>query len=399
MGFNTGGGGGISGATDVALSGVQDNEVLTYDSSSSKWQNALGGSGFGSSTAIVVAANDAPAKVKSGADFVCSGSNDQVQINQATEKAFDDNRPQVILAGGRFYISNKIIVYPHIEIKGLGLGTSVTSVGMPAVGMFELYDEHTNLTHLRDMTLYGNYSAGGQSHALYYLNEDAGGNDGNMGTYFPGSNPDSSHRINNLYIQGFTGGTRHGLWISKNCRDAEVTGVRISQTSGTAFYIDGSDNKYVCCTASAANVGFHVAGGNTVMTNCKSAYSIQEGILVTSSRAQLVGVIAQDSGTHGFSVSGVDPTLSGCVADSSSRLSTTAYGLRVATSRAFIDGINLYDRGQSANRQDRGVDMSNANDIFLTGSCRTPNGTNYVNGSPTGYVRLNQIGSTVLKIG
>jgi len=39
MGFNPGGSGGIAGASDVALSGVQDNEVLTYDSASSKWQN------------------------------------------------------------------------------------------------------------------------------------------------------------------------------------------------------------------------------------------------------------------------------------------------------------------------------------------------------------------------
>lgn len=404
MGFSPPGGGGgsgsIAGASDVTLNSPQDDQVLAYDDGSAKWQNAFSGSGgSGGSAAIVVASSDAPTAVKSTADYVCDGTADQVQINQAIEQAFDDNRPQVILAGGRFYISNRVVMYPHVEVRGLGLGTSVTSVGMPAVGMFELFDHHTNLTHLRDMTLYGNYSAGGQSHALYYLNEDSGGNDGNMGTYFPGSNPDSAHRIHNLYVQGFTGGTRHGLWISKNCRDAEATGVRISQVSGTAFYIDGSDNKYVSCTASAANVGFHVSGGNTVITNCKSAYSVEEGFLVTSSRAQLVGAIAQDSGTHGFNVSGVDPTLVGCVADSNSRLTTSAYGLKVSSSRAFIDGINLYDRGQSTNRQNRGIDFTGSSDVFLTGSCRLASGSAYVNGTPTGYVRLNQIGSSVLKIG
>lgn len=40
MGFNPGGNSGISGATDVALNSVLDNEVLAYDSTTSKWSNA-----------------------------------------------------------------------------------------------------------------------------------------------------------------------------------------------------------------------------------------------------------------------------------------------------------------------------------------------------------------------
>jgi len=39
MGFNPGGGGAISAATDVAFNSVQDDQVLTYDAGSSKWQN------------------------------------------------------------------------------------------------------------------------------------------------------------------------------------------------------------------------------------------------------------------------------------------------------------------------------------------------------------------------
>lgn len=39
MGFNPSGGGGISGASDVALNSTQDNQSLTYDSASDKWVN------------------------------------------------------------------------------------------------------------------------------------------------------------------------------------------------------------------------------------------------------------------------------------------------------------------------------------------------------------------------
>lgn len=39
MAFNSGGGGGIAQASDVALSGVANNQVLAYDGTSVKWTN------------------------------------------------------------------------------------------------------------------------------------------------------------------------------------------------------------------------------------------------------------------------------------------------------------------------------------------------------------------------
>lgn len=42
MSFNPGGGGGsssIAGSTDVALSNVQNSQVLAYDNGAAKWQN------------------------------------------------------------------------------------------------------------------------------------------------------------------------------------------------------------------------------------------------------------------------------------------------------------------------------------------------------------------------
>lgn len=52
MGFGGGSGGGssVAGSSDVALSSPTNNDVLTYDSTSSKWKNAIGGSGGGAVT-------------------------------------------------------------------------------------------------------------------------------------------------------------------------------------------------------------------------------------------------------------------------------------------------------------------------------------------------------------
>lgn len=41
-GPGSGGGGSIAGSSDVSLDSVQNNQVLTYDTPSSKWQNKAG---------------------------------------------------------------------------------------------------------------------------------------------------------------------------------------------------------------------------------------------------------------------------------------------------------------------------------------------------------------------
>lgn len=55
MSFNPGGGGGISGASDVALSTPQNSQVLTYDSSVAKWKNQNSAGGSSAATAITFA--------------------------------------------------------------------------------------------------------------------------------------------------------------------------------------------------------------------------------------------------------------------------------------------------------------------------------------------------------
>lgn len=59
MAFNPDGGGTLSGATDVSLSNPQDEQVLTFESSSAKWQNQSVTAGFQAvSGAKVIVAQD-----------------------------------------------------------------------------------------------------------------------------------------------------------------------------------------------------------------------------------------------------------------------------------------------------------------------------------------------------
>ncbi len=59
MGFGgSGGGGSLSGSSDVALNTPANNQILTYDSSTSKWKNATGGAGTAGKSAYEVAVDN-----------------------------------------------------------------------------------------------------------------------------------------------------------------------------------------------------------------------------------------------------------------------------------------------------------------------------------------------------
>lgn len=353
---------------------------------------------------VTVAASGVADSIKDCADYVADGTADQVQINSAISDAFASNgaaaRSEVRLIGGRFYISDSIDMMALVTLAGAGLGTSITAVGMGAVGMIVLAGKNHHMTTVRDLTLWGNYGAGGSSHGIHYVQSDGGG-DGATGTYFPGNSPDASHRFLNLYMKGFTTGTRHGLWMGDNVRDPNAHLVRIFDCSGDGVRLDGSsDGKYTQVITSACDVGFRVGGGSNQFTQCKTAYSVSDGWVVSSSRAHLTGCHSQDSGGHGYNVSGADPTMTSCVADSNSRLSTTAYALHLTSDRAVIDGFHAYDRGQTpGSPQNRGVDFNTASDTLFTGSVRLASGSAYYAGTPDGFVRMVRVGSTVLSVG
>jgi len=68
----------------------------------------------GSSTAIVVAASDTPEPIKEGADYVCDGTADEVEIQTAIDEAQSQGAngtpPPVFLGPGTFHLSNTVWV-------------------------------------------------------------------------------------------------------------------------------------------------------------------------------------------------------------------------------------------------------------------------------------------------
>jgi hypothetical protein len=309
-----------------------------------------------------------------------------------------------VLLNGRFTINGSILMRHGIILSGCGYSTMLTSSNMAAVGMIQLFDTHTGLTTVRDLTLWGNYTSGGSSHGIYYRNSTTSGINGNLGTYAPGNSPDSSHRILNVYIKAFTGGTRHGIWLDDNCRDTNVHLVRVMDCSGTGFRLtEASDSKFTQCITASCGIGYEVGGGSNQFIQCKTAYSDGNGWEITSSRAHLTGCHSQDSGGWGYYVSGAGtPTLSSCVADSNQRVDNSTGGFYLNNAGVY-SGLDAYDRNQSAQRQTRGISLgSSIGTSYLTGKVSVPSGTNYVVGSTPSagsYARIVRDGSTLYSVG
>ena len=81
--------------------------------------------GGASSTTLTVAASNASTRAKENADFVCDGTSDQVQINEALAALPAVAGGKVLLSEGAFSIEDSIVVFQDgTTIDGLGSGYS-----------------------------------------------------------------------------------------------------------------------------------------------------------------------------------------------------------------------------------------------------------------------------------
>lgn len=115
MAFNPGpgggGGGSIAGSSDVSLSSLQNDQVLTYDSGSSKWENkALPASGGGVNDPEVY---QLPAP---------NGSNDTAAINAAMD-GLNYNRTRIVLFQSGTYLTTGVTIPWPMSVVFRGVGT------------------------------------------------------------------------------------------------------------------------------------------------------------------------------------------------------------------------------------------------------------------------------------
>ena len=87
---------------------------------------------------VFVAASDSPQRFKNGADHVCDGTDDNVEIAQAMQ-----SNTVVFLAPGTYYISGLSVLTHDVVLKGVG------DVRLVLSSRIQVFDKNTEFSNIR----------------------------------------------------------------------------------------------------------------------------------------------------------------------------------------------------------------------------------------------------------
>lgn len=370
---------------------------------------------------VCVASNDMPTAVKDSVSaaggFVCDGTNDQVQINQAIDKAAviqsrnanspatAESRGMVRLTGGRFNVSDPVLMRTAVTLKGSGWITELFAASLGADPLIKLATVNEHACEVGDLHVYGNWASGGTGHGIDFdMTGSAGSGSPSVGDY-PSTAPDSYHRLYNLYINGFGNGTgRVGIRLyaasTANHRGNWIRDVMLHDV-GTGVLIDGSSDNYLQSIhlGTAAVDGLSLQGGNNYVTNSSFTYCDNYGINMGSGRHTL-GVIKLQDNVNGMLMGASTSSIAGMIIDT-----CQTDGLVISSDDFTIAGLEVMFRTSGrfgATPQTNGIRFSGSRSgLTMLGNVVPSNITNRVTGTaPTNsFIRIGQGSSGLYSVG
>lgn len=364
------------------------------------------------SVTAIVFGSTVPAAIRAGATnasayvWVCDGTADESEINAAITAVNALGAGIVMLVGEFFQISSPILMKTGVYLRGESIGCELKAATTMAA-MIMLNDNLVHATELSHMFLNGN-SLGGVD-GIFYNNYGAAQAFNSQ----PNTNPDSVHRIHDMFIRYMGNGTTAGhgiiLWdysirasIIRDIRIQTCTGCGVidgaadshfenvevgSSGSGGPAWSEGTTPSGANPTFDAVGMGFAVYSGNSMFANCKAWYSRGHGFYTKTQSIQYANCQAQDCYRDGFKDTGGRNTYSNCEADSNNQAGTgSGYaGFRFTGSSVQAIGCLSFDRGGQGWVQDYGIVVSSgATYSYIQGVTKANNTAGLSSSSPTG---------------
>lgn len=234
----------------------------------------------------LVAASTATNNVKAKADYVCTGTNDQVQIQAAVDAARTEGGGIVKLSSGSFNTSAPITLHPTVTLQGQH-GDQIFNPTQLTVG-----------SYLKPQ----NPFAGGA--AIVLLGQTAGGYTGKS----------AEQRIFSLTIDGSNSAAAvHGIQASDYVHGVVLRDVAIKQTTGKGIYtftenaaqpFSWTFNRVV--VDNATDVGMHLINHSdcTLVDVVVIGSGGNNYTLSNMPNSRLIGCRAEWSDAHGFHITG-----------------------------------------------------------------------------------------------
>ncbi len=368
-------GGTISAASDVSFSSPAEGQVIKR--SGNYWVNGTAAGagnapGYNVVAHVTVAAANATAEQKAVADYVCDGTNDEVEINQAITTVSNlygtmgytaGNAGVVQLVGTNFMIGHgrtnnagSIKLRRNTVLRGSGMyqtwihaapsfvtyspsltpdanpvGGAGTTISNGAAGMIELFDNDVQFAFVEDLFLHGRAGNGARVMGLKYEWTNGGANrvlhsDTGCQAYRVMIQSPASHGVATL--GGGSGApNRASQWQDIRVMDPGTT----VDANASGYWTSGADHVWMRCTVgSAASHGWVISGSNNHFTDCTSWFggSLAStsnggtssangcGFWVSGGRHVFLGSTSQDNFGHGFMIRSGYNVFSSVISDS-----------------------------------------------------------------------------------
>lgn len=302
--------------------------------------------------ALLVAASDATAQIKQSAAYVCDGTDDHVQIQQAIN-AVSTNGGTVQLSFGTFNLGSSIIINSsYINLTGQGSGTKLVLQNAVNDSIIKITGDGVVEVKLRQMFLDGN-SANNTSGSGIYIS-----------TKWVNASGDTQHLVEDIYVKNIA---QHGVHVpgSSDTRVLWFNRVHVKSVGGHGFFLEGpapTDSVFYTCLAELAALdGFRVGGLNNHFYGCKSFWNTGAGYYVTGYTNYFVSCESQDNFKEGFYIANTyGIVLTSCVADANGQswVAQNEIGVRlVNTNSSQITGGLFFNREWSSYAQLKGISV------------------------------------------
>lgn len=245
----------------------------------------------------VVAANNSTLDEKSAADYLCDGTNDEVEINNAINAAaaLSATGGRIVLLGGTYIIGSTIRPKSNIILEGVGTATVIQpSVSMTtSTGLIRNYQtaagaDDINIV-IRDLTLDGNRASIANTHYGVYLR------------YASKCTVENIKLINlnntGIFITPATAATDTQYNHILNCYFANDTGALINCSA----YYSVIDNNYMDATGNVQpgiQAGFYtLVRNNTIVNGTNNGITLGSNTICS-------GNVVRDCSLRGIHISG-----------------------------------------------------------------------------------------------
>ena len=294
------------------------------------------------SATFVVAANDSSTLSKQQADYVCDGTDDQVEI-QAALDALPVNGGTVVLSSGQFYIAATIEITAKDSIIGQGINaTNIYLADNANTNMIEYQDAGNSYFFLlSQLSLHGNKANNTSGWGVHTGSGGAGNlKDGRLKEIFVQNFKDGGIYIKDSwgwiiddviveFCEGF------GIYLLNEGHHGKISNVKVRENDGYALYVWAAD-------CMITNSEFHSNGASVVY--------------LRGHRNKLIGCEIQAStntSTGNLLITGTSNLVVGCrlfCADATSFYININAGSRNIISNSLIEGRVRLDDALADNR-------------------------------------------------